>query len=493
MNDILKIGKDCKREMKLTWSKYELSKSFDEYITSKRTVRGHLKKIGNFLESLSENDLQELDSATKSAIKSLGINFRVYSDEGSEERSWPLDFIPRIIKRKEWNLVEKGLKQRTNALNLFIEDCYNNQNFLKEGLMDSSMILNSKYFLNFCKGLKLPNSSCAHISGSDLIKDEKGDFNVLEDNLRVPSGVSYMLENRYVMKRVFPDLFSHYGVSKIDEYPLKLYETLVQASFTKSKNPEIVLLTPGIYNSAYYEHSYLAQQMGIDLVEGIDLIVKNNVVYKKTIEGLQKVDVVYRRVDDDFLDPDVGNSKSVIGVKGLIKAWKNKNVAIVNAPGCGIADDKAVYSYVPDMIKYYLNEDPILPNIKTFILKNKEDRNYAFENFTNMVFKPVAESGGYGIVIGRNIKKDDRSIIKKNILKDPKNFVAQPLISLSTTPTFRKDSIFPRHLDLRPFILSGKETYVTVGGLTRVALKRGSTVVNSSQGGGSKDTWVVDA
>ena len=223
------------------------------------------------------------------------------------------------------------------------------------------------------------------------------------------------------------------------------------------------------------------------------MIVKNNVVYKKTIEGLQKVDVIYRRVDDDFLDPDVGNSKSVIGVKGLIKAWKNKTVAIVNAPGCGIADDKAVYSYVPDMIKYYLNEDPILPNIKTFILKNKEDRKYAFENFTNMVFKPVAESGGYGIVIGRNIKKDDRSIIKKNILKDPKNFVAQPLISLSTTPTFRKDSIFPRHLDLRPFILSGKETYVTVGGLTRVALKRGSTVVNSSQGGGSKDTWVVDA
>ena len=246
------------------------------------------------------------------------------------------------------------------------------------------------------------------------------------------------------MKRVFPDLFSHYGVSKIDEYPLKLYETLVQASFAKSKNPEIVLLTPGIYNSAYYEHSYLAQQMGIDLVEGIDLIVKNNVVYKKTIEGLQKVDVIYRRVDDDFLDPDVGNSKSVIGVKGLIKAWKNKNVAIVNAPGCGIADDKAVYSYVPDMIKYYLNEDPILPNIKTFILKNKEDRNYAFENFTNMVFKPVAESGGYGIVIGRNIKKDDRSIIKKNILKDPKNFVAQPLISLSTTPT----SVSYTHLTL---------------------------------------------
>ena len=479
--------------MKLSWSKYELSKSYDEYITPKRTVRGHLRKIGNFFESLSVNDLQELDSATKSAIKSMGINFRVYSEEGSEERTWPLDFIPRIIKRSEWNIVEKGLKQRTKALNCFIEDCYNEQSFLNSGIINKSLITKSKYFLKFCKGTKLPNKSWAHISGSDLIKDIKGDFHVLEDNLRVPSGVSYMLENRYVMKRVFPDLFSHYGVSKIDEYPTKLYECLQNASISKLRKPEIVLLTPGIYNSAYYEHSYLAQQMGIDLVEGSDLIVKKNIVYKKTIEGLQKVDVIYRRIDDDYLDPEVGNPFSVIGVKGLIRAWKAKNVAIVNAPGCGIADDKAVYSYVPEMIKFYLKEEPILPNVKTFLLSNKNDRDYVFENIKTMVTKPVAESGGYGISIGKNLNEKEILKLKRLLMKDPKNYVAQPLIDLSTSPTFRRDSLFPRHLDLRPFILSGKQTYVTVGGLTRVALKRGSTVVNSSQGGGSKDTWIVDA
>ena len=479
--------------MKLSWSKYELSKSYDEYITPKRTVRGHLRKIGNFFESLSVSDLQELDSATKSAIKSMGINFRVYSEEGSEERTWPLDFIPRIIKKSEWNIVEKGLKQRTKALNCFIEDCYNEQSFLNSGIINKSLITKSKYFLKFCKGTKLPNKSWAHISGSDLIKDIKGDFHVLEDNLRVPSGVSYMLENRYVMKRVFPDLFSHYGVSKIDEYPTKLYECLQNASISKLRKPEIVLLTPGIYNSAYYEHSYLAQQMGIDLVEGTDLIVKKNIVYKKTIEGLQKVDVIYRRIDDDYLDPEVGNPFSVIGVKGLIRAWKAKNVAIVNAPGCGIADDKAVYSYVPEMINFYLKEEPILPNVKTFLLSNKNERDYVFENIKTMVTKPVAESGGYGISIGKNLTEKEILKLKRSLMKDPKNYVAQPLVDLSTSPTFRRDSLFPRHLDLRPFILSGKQTYVTVGGLTRVALKRGSTVVNSSQGGGSKDTWIVDA
>jgi len=479
--------------MKLSWSKYELSKSYDEYITSKRTVRGHLRKIGNFFESLSVNDLQELDSATKSAIKSMGINFRVHSEEGSEERTWPLDFIPRIIKKSEWKIVQNGLEQRTKALNYFIEDCYNEQRFLNSGIINKSLITKSKYFLKFCKGIKLPNKSWAHISGSDLVKNIKGDFHVLEDNLRVPSGVSYMLENRYVMKRVFPDLFSHYGVSKIDEYPTKLYECLQDASFSKLKRPEIVLLTPGIYNSAYYEHSYLAQQMGIDLVEGSDLIVKKNIVYKKTIEGLQKVDVIYRRIDDDYLDPEVGNPFSVIGVKGLIRAWKNKNVAIVNAPGCGIADDKAVYSFVPEMINFFLKEKPILPNIKTFMLANKNERDYVFENIKKMVTKPVAESGGYGISIGKNLNQKEILKLKRLVMKDPKNYVAQPLIDLSTSPTFRRDSLFPRHLDLRPFILSGKQTYVTVGGLTRVALKRGSTVVNSSQGGGSKDTWIVDA
>ena len=295
-----------------------------------------------------------------------------------------------------------------------------------------------------------------------------------------------------IMKRVFAELFYQYGVTPIDAYPTKLYETLASVSYSRSKHPEIVLLTPGIFNSAYYEHSFLAQQMGIDLVEGRDLIIgKEGYVYKKTIEGLVKVDVIYRRIDDDYLDPDQGNPNSAIGVKGLIRAWQQKKVAIVNSPGCGIADDKAVYAFVPKMIKYFLNEEPIIRNIKTFLLTNKEHRDHVFNNFKDMVIKPVAESGGYGIVIGKNCSRSEKESTIRKIMNNPRNFVAQPLISLSTTPTYSGDNLEPRHLDLRPFILSGEKHYVTVGGLTRVALKKGSTVVNSSQGGGSKDTWIV--
>ena len=301
-----------------------------------------------------------------------------------------------------------------------------------------------------------------------------------------------MLENRMIMKRVFPELFYQYGVTPIDAYPTKLYETLASVNNSRSKYPEIVLLTPGVFNSAYYEHSFLAQQMGIDLVEGRDLIVgRDGFVYKKTIEGLVKVDVIYRRIDDDYLDPDQGNPKTTIGVKGLIKAWQEKKVAIVNSPGCGIADDKAVYAYVPKMIKFYLKEEPIIRNIKTFLLTNKEHRNLVFNNFKDMVIKPVAESGGYGIVIGKNCSRLEKEATIRKVMNNPRNYVAQPLISLSTTPTYSGESLEPRHLDLRPFILSGEKQYVTVGGLTRVALKKGSTVVNSSQGGGSKDTWIV--
>jgi uncharacterized circularly permuted ATP-grasp superfamily protein len=340
--------------------------------------------------------------------------------------------------------------------------------------------------------MKLKHSAWSHICGSDLIKAHDGKFYVLEDNLRVPSGVSYMLENRMIMKRVFPELFYQYGVTPIDAYPTKLYETLASVKNSRSKNPEIVLLTPGVFNSAYYEHSFLAQQMGIDLVEGRDLIVdKDGFVYKKTIEGLIKIDVIYRRVDDDYLDPEQGNNNSAIGVKGLIKAWQEKKVAIVNSPGCGIADDKAIYSFVPKMIRFYLNEEPIIKNIKTFILTNKEQREHVFNNFKEMVIKPVAESGGYGIVIGKNCSRQEKESTIRKVMNNPRNFVAQPLISLSTAPTYSGENIAPRHLDLRPFILTGEKQYVTVGGLTRVALKEGSTVVNSSQGGGSKDTWIV--
>ena len=363
---------------------------------------------------------------------------------------------------------------------------------MNESDIDKSLVLDSPAYKKYCVDVKLKHNTWSHICGSDLIKAHDGKFYVLEDNLRVPSGVSYMLENRMIMKRVFPELFYQYGVTPIDAYPTKLYETLASVNNSRSKNPEIVLLTPGVFNSAYYEHSFLAQQMGIDLVEGRDLIVaKDGFVYKKTIEGLVKVDVIYRRIDDDYLDPDQGNPKTTIGVKGLIRAWQEKKVAIVNSPGCGIADDKAVYAYVPKMIKFYLKEEPIIRNIKTFLLANKEQRDLVFKNFKEMVIKPVAESGGYGIVIGKNCSRSEKDATIRKVMNNPRNYVAQPLISLSTTPTYSGDSLEPRHLDLRPFILSAEKQYVTVGGLTRVALKKGSTVVNSSQGGGSKDTWIV--
>ena len=480
--------------MKISWKKYPNASMYDEYVTPQNSLRGHSKKIGTFLESLSIEDLKEINIATEAAIKSMGISFRVYS-EGSlegQDRMWPLDFIPRLIRKSEWLQVEKGLKQRVKALNMFIEDCYNKQQFLNESDIDKSLVLDSPAFKTYCIGMKLKHSTWSHICGSDLIKAHDGKFYVLEDNLRVPSGVCYMLENRMIMKRVFPELFYQYGVTPIDAYPTKLYETLASVKNSRSKNPEIVLLTPGIFNSAYYEHSFLAQQMGIDLVEGRDLTVdKDGFVYKKTIEGLIKIDVIYRRVDDDYLDPEQGNNNSVIGVKGLIKAWQEKKVAIVNSPGCGIADDKAIYSFVPKMIRFYLNEEPIIKNIKTFILTNKEQREHVFNNFKEMVIKPVAESGGYGIVIGKNCTRQEKESTIRKVMNNPRNFVAQPLISLSTAPTYSGENIAPRHLDLRPFILTGENQYVTVGGLTRVALKEGSTVVNSSQGGGSKDTWIV--
>ena len=480
--------------MKISWKKYPNASMYDEYVTPQNSLRGHSKKIGTFLESLSIEDLKEINIATEAAIKSMGISFRVYS-EGSlegQDRMWPLDFIPRLIRKSEWLQVEKGLKQRVKALNMFIEDCYNKQQFLNESDIDKSLVLDSPAFKTYCIGMKLKHSTWSHICGSDLIKAHDGKFYVLEDNLRVPSGVCYMLENRMIMKRVFPELFYQYGVTPIDAYPTKLYETLASVKNSRSKNPEIVLLTPGIFNSAYYEHSFLAQRMGIDLVEGRDLTVdKDGFVYKKTIEGLIKIDVIYRRVDDDYLDPEQGNNNSVIGVKGLIKAWQEKKVAIVNSPGCGIADDKAIYSFVPKMIRFYLNEEPIIKNIKTFILTNKEQREHVFNNFKEMVIKPVAESGGYGIVIGKNCSRQEKESTIRKVMNNPRNFVAQPLISLSTAPTYSGENIAPRHLDLRPFILTGEKQYVTVGGLTRVALKEGSTVVNSSQGGGSKDTWIV--
>jgi uncharacterized circularly permuted ATP-grasp superfamily protein len=424
----------------------------------------------------------------------MGITFTVYSEEeGSIDRNWPFDIIPRIIPSDEWQQIEKGLKQRVNALNYFINDIYHKQEIIKDGVFPSSLLDDSKNYRPQCEGINPPQGIWAHICGSDLVRDRDGTVYVLEDNLRVPSGVSYMLENRLVMKRVFPDLFEDYSILPVDDYPSQLYDMLASLSPREVDQPEIVVLTPGIYNSAYFEHAYLAQQMGAELVEGSDLVVeKDNVVYMRTVEGLTRVDVIYRRIDDLFLDPEAFNSESVLGVPGLIRAWKAGNVALANAPGAGVADDKVVYAYVPEIIDYYLGEEPILPNVPTYKCINKEERDYVVENIDKLVVKPANESGGYGMLIGPQANKEERQKTINQIRHDPRNYIAQPLLTLSTAPTLIGNRVEPRHMDLRPFILSGKHTYVTTGGLTRVALRKGSTVVNSSQGGGSKDTWIVD-
>jgi uncharacterized circularly permuted ATP-grasp superfamily protein len=425
----------------------------------------------------------------------MGITFTVYSEEeGNIDRVWPFDIIPRIITKQEWQQVETGLRQRVNALNMFINDIYHDQKIIKDGVFPKQILAKSKNFRKQCVGIKPPLNVWAHICGSDLVRDADGTIYVLEDNLRVPSGVSYMLENRHVMKRVFPELFEHYDIQPVDDYTSKLYDCLTALSPRKIENPEVVVLTPGIYNSAYFEHSYLAQEMGAELVEGSDLIVgDDDCVYMRTVEGLERVDVIYRRIDDWFLDPEVFNPESALGVRGLMRAWKKGNVALANAPGAGVADDKVVYAYVPKMIEYYLGEEALLPNVPTYLCFDKKQREYVLKNLNKLVVKPANESGGYGMLIGPHASKEERDQFAKLIKKDPRNYIAQPMLTLSTSPTLINTTAEPRHLDLRPFILSSKDVYVTMGGLTRVALRKGSTVVNSSQGGGSKDTWIIDA
>ena len=408
------------------------------------------------------------------------------------DREWPLDIIPRIITSSEWSVVQKGLIQRLTALNHFINDVYNEQKILKDKLLPRALIENSTNFRKECQGIKPLYGVWAHICGTDLIRDKDGKFYVLEDNLRVPSGVSYMLENRKITKRVLPELFESYDVQPLRDYPNKLFEMLVSLSPNQTDTPEIVVLTPGIYNSAYFEHSFLAQQMGTELVEGVDLVVENDQVFMRTVSGLKKVDVIYRRIDDLFLDPTVFKPESVIGVPGLMQAWKKNNVSIANAPGAGVADDKVVYTYVPKMIEYYLSEKPILSNVPSYVCSDKDQCQYVIDHLDQLVVKPANESGGYGMLIGPQSTKKEQNQFKQLIKKDPRNYIAQPLLSLSTCPVITNNGLRPRHIDLRPFILQAEQSYVTAGGLTRVAMRPGSYVVNSSQGGGSKDTWVVD-
>ena len=474
------------------WKNYDSKSTFDGYISKEKKLRSHAKIIAGILEKYGKKKLQEIEKNCQSTISARGINFRVYAaNNRAEEKKWPLDIIPRIIPKSQWLKVAKGLAQRVKALNLFIDDVYNAKKIFKDKVIPKELIFNSPLYLKECEGFSPKHKAWSNISGIDLIKNIDGDFLVLEDNLRVPSGVSYMLENRMVMRDVFPELFTRYKVSSIHQYTNKLYNCMVECIPKKTANPHMVVLTPGIYNSAYFEHSFLAEQMGIALVEGKDLFVEDDNVYMKTVKGPLKVDCIYRRLDDSFLDPKVFNKQSLIGVPGLFKCWLKKNVGILNAIGTGVADDKVVYSFVNKMITYYLGEQPLLNQVETYLCYEEQQKKYVLENLSKLVVKPANASGGYGLMIGPKAPKKEIEEVRQKILKNPREYIAQPLEILSTGPTITNNNIEPRHVDLRPFVLTGKSNYVTSGGLTRVALRKGSTIVNSSQGGGSKDTLIV--
>jgi len=481
--------------MAIRWGNYKTAGFYDELIQKPGKPRRAAEGLCDYLRTLKDKEIEKYRAAADMAIRVMGITFTVYNEsEGSIDRAWPFDIIPRVIPRSEWQSIERGLQQRLRALNLFIDDIYHERRIVKDGAFPSELLEDSKNFRPQCMGVNPPRRVWSHICGSDLVRDEKGVVYVLEDNLRVPSGVSYMLENRLVMKRIFAELFEKAGILPVDDYPSQLYDMLAAMTPRRLQRPEIVVLTPGIYNSAYFEHAYLAQQMGAELVEGRDLVVDvDDCTYMRTVGGPVRIDVIYRRIDDLFLDPQGFKTDSMLGVPGLLRSWQAGKVALVNAPGAGVADDKVVYSYVPDMIRYYLDEDAILPNVPTYRCVNPGELRHAVENIDRMIFKPANESGGYGMLIGAQSTKKEKEDFLRVVRGNPRNYIAQPLLNLSVAPTLVGNRVEPRHLDLRPFVLhSGKDITVTTGGLTRVALRRGSTVVNSSQGGGSKDTWVVE-
>ena len=479
--------------MKEQWMKYATRDFFDELLTNNSNPRVAARALVKYFKGISNEEMEQRANAARLAIRDMGVSFSLSSKDEDNERPWPFDIIPRTIGSQIWNDVALGLKQRTKALNLFIDDIYNSQNILRDGVVPTNAVLDSPNFKTACSGFTPPYKAWANICGTDLVRDETGRFLVLEDNLRVPSGVAYMLENREVTKRILPELFRNYSIVPVDDYPLKLYQMLASLSPRKIRRPVIVLLTPGIHNSAYFEHAFLAQSMGVELVEGGDLFVdKDNYVYMHTVDGSIKVDVIYRRIDDEYLDPEVFREDSIIGVPGLMRSWKAKKISIANSPGSGVADDKLIYSFVPEIIKYYFKEEPLLPSVPTYKCSDPKELKMVKRNIKNLVVKPTDGAGGKGLLIGPNSTTTERAKFKRLISKSPRKYIAQPTLKLSTSPTYIDQQIKPRHLDLRPFILTGSKSWVTPGGLTRVALKEGSLVVNSSQGGGSKDTWIVD-
>jgi uncharacterized circularly permuted ATP-grasp superfamily protein len=479
--------------MEFAASEYAGNTAYDELLDKEMQPRLAARPLFDYLNSLDQNELEARHQAVDATIMAMGITFTIYSEAGNIDRAWPFDPIPRVMARAEWERVQDGLKQRLTALNLFINDLYNEQRIVKDGVFPLEVLAGSGNFRKQCVGVKPRFGVWAHICGTDLVRDRDGALYVLEDNLRVPSGVSYMLENRQIMKRIFPEVFRATNILPVDDYPTQLYQTLAALSPRPGDQPVIAVLTPGIYNSAYFEHSYLAQQMGAYLVEGSDLVVDNdNTVYMKSIDGLQQVDVVYRRIDDSFLDPETFRPDSALGVRGLVRAWKSGKVGIANAPGAGVADDKVVYAFVPAIIRYYLDQEPILANVPSYLCMYEDQRNFVLNNLDKLVVKPANESGGYGMLIGPRATSPERAQFAELICANPRNYMAQPTLDISTAPTLVDGKLAPRHLDMRPFVLQSDSLYATTGGLTRVAMRKGSLVVNSSQGGGSKDTWIVE-
>ncbi len=471
---------------------YRQDKFFDEMLDESGRIRPHYRRFCSLFESLGTEEFADKRHSIDLAFLRQGITFNVYGDSQGTERIFPFDLVPRVIPAKEWEHLERGLVQRITALNLFLRDIYHEQKIVKDGVIPAHYILSGKHFRREFVNFNVPKDIYIHVCGTDLIRGDDGAYMVLEDNGRCPSGVSYVLENRRAMKRSFPDMFERIGVRPVDHYPQELLQMLQYIAPPGVSNPTVVLLTPGAYNSAYFEHTYLARQMGIEIVEGRDLVVADARVFMRTTKGLQPVHVIYRRIDDDFLDPTVFRRDSMLGVPGLVHAYRAGHVSLANSIGTGIADDKVMYYFVPRMIKYYLDQEPIIPNVPTYLASEDEDKKYILENLPKLVVKAANESGGYGMLMGPQAPSKEIDIFRQRIQADPRNYIAQPMISLSRHPTHVEGAAFEgRHIDLRPYIICGEKTTVAPGGLTRVALRAGSLVVNSSQGGGSKDTWVL--
>ncbi|MCB1326782.1 MAG: circularly permuted type 2 ATP-grasp protein [Leptospiraceae bacterium] len=453
-------------------------------------VRDFYAPLVQRIGELGLDELSQRQHAAERALRSMGITFNTWKEGRGEERIFPFDVVPRLIPAHEWTRIDAGLKQRIRALNLFIGDVYGKQRILHKGVVPAETVFSSPGYRRECMGLRPPGDIWAHVTGTDLIRHSDGQYYVLEDNLRVPSGVAYVLGNREVMKRTFPNVFDSLNARPVFDYPLNLRQMLQHIA--PVGEPTIGVLTPGIFNGAYFEHSFLAQQMGVQLLEGHDLVVQDGVVQMRTTRGFERVDVLYRRIDDSFLDPAVFRPDSLLGVRGLMEVYRAGRIAIANAPGTGVADDKVIYACVPDMIRYYLDEDPILPNVPTYLCEREKDRQHVLENIADLVVKPANEAGGYGLLIGPHATAAEHEDFRNRIKTNPREYIAQPVMSLSRVPTMIDDKLEGRHVDLRPFIICGEETYVMPGGLCRVALRRGSLVVNSSQGGGSKDCWIVE-